>query len=222
VEREDLPQDQENAALGENVRNLGAHLAHSTLDGISELVSCVPQLLEEIKDIGQRLMPEQLLSHNTELTPLENFEQAVFVGHESIDQVFSTDQASRYRSGARDRNDFAIGMIPFPGMFSGGAFNASQLAEAGKAIDRAGFTRAGRGLMKHGYREGSVFPKPVGTPGQINEHGQRVLESILQHPENKLIHGEFERFGKVVDIYAPGIGGARYAADGEFIGFLEP
>ena len=36
-----------------------------------------------------------------------------------------------------------------------------------RVLDRAGFTKAGRGLMKHGYREGSVFPKPVGMTHNI-------------------------------------------------------
>lgn len=89
-------------------------------------------------------------------------------------------------------------------------------------MDRGGFTKAGRNLMKHGYREGSVFPKPLGNPAQVNAHGQRVLESILNHPEKQLFPAEFDRYGKVVDIYAPGLGGARYNASGEFIGFLEP
>lgn len=63
--------------------------------------------------------------------------------------------------------------------------------------------------MKHGYREGSVFPKPVGNPTQVNVHGQRVLESIFNHPEKQLFPAEFDRYGKIVDIYAPGLGGAR-------------
>lgn len=59
-------------------------------------------------------------------------------------------------------------------------------------------------------------------PKSVNEEARKLLESILNHPEKKLIPGEFSRFGKVVDIYAPEIGGARYNASGEFIGFLEP
>ena len=57
--------------------------------------------------------------------------------------------------------------------------NIEKLTEAGKAIDRGGLTKAGRALMKHGHREDSVFPKPFGNVVQINEHGQQVLESIL-------------------------------------------
>jgi filamentous hemagglutinin len=49
-----------------------------------------------------------------------------------------------------------------------------------------------------------------------------LIKSILNHPEKQVITREAERFGKIVDIFAPGIGGARYTANGEFIGFLEP
>jgi hypothetical protein len=215
----------EDAALGEKARTLGAILAHQTLDGISELTSCVPQLLEEIKDIGQRILPESLLGPNdgAEITPMKNFENLVATGHEKIDEVFSTDQASRYTNEAKEARDkFDIGILPFPGIFSGGVLNANKLSEAGKAVDRAGFTRAGRGLMKHGYRDGSVFPKPTGTPAQINEQGQKMLESILNHPEKQVIQKNTKNFGEVIDIHVPGIGGVRFNSSGEMIGFLEP
>ena len=68
----------------------------------------------------------------------------------------------------------------------------------------------------------TVFPKPIGHPTQINAHGQRVLHEILNHPEKKIIYNEFERYGSIVDIYAPKIGGARFTTNGNFIGFLEP
>ena len=35
-------------------------------------------------------------------------------------------------------------------------------------------------------REGSVFPKPIGTPKQINQQGQEILENILNHPNKKI------------------------------------
>jgi len=62
-----------------------------------------------------------------------------------------------------------------------------KLAEAGKVADKAGLTKAGRALAKHGGREGSVFPKPTGTPMQINQQGQEILEKILTHPDKKLL-----------------------------------
>jgi hypothetical protein len=76
--------------------------------------------------------------------------------------------------------------------------------------------------MKHGYRESSVFSKPSGNPAQVNEQGQKILEMILNHPDKKIIAQEFKRYGKIIDIHAPGIGGVRYTTSGNFIGFLEP
>jgi hypothetical protein len=34
--------------------------------------------------------------------------------------------------------------------------------------------------MKHGYREDSVFPKPVGNLVQINANNQKILEEIIK------------------------------------------
>ena len=121
--------------------------------------------------------------------------------------------------GALARETSVVGEIIGSG---GKVLNNEMFLQAGRVIDREGFTAAGRGSMKHGYREGSVFPKPVGNPSQINEHGQKILERILNHPEREVISGEFKRFGQVIDIYAPDIGGVRYSAEGKFIGFLEP
>lgn len=123
---------------------------------------------------------------------------------------------------ANATNDFAIGVIPLPTGISNVFSNTNKLIEAGKIIDRAGFTKAGRALMKHGYRENSVFPKPTGKPAQINEKGQKILEYILNHPERKIYQKHTKNLGEVVDIHAPKIGGVRYNKLGEMIGFLEP
>ncbi len=65
------------------------------------------------------------------------------------------------------------------------SFDTTKFLEAGKVMDRGGFTKAGRALMKHGYREDSVFPKPIGNPAKVNAHGQKILEELLYHPEKK-------------------------------------
>ena len=65
--------------------------------------------------------------------------------------------------------------------------------------------------------EGMIPPDPQ----QVNELAEKILEEILNHPEKKMIQGELQRFGNVVDIYEPSGRGARYSAAGEFIGFLE-
>ncbi len=216
----------EGLSFGENVRNLGAVFAHQTLDGISDIAYCIPQLFEEIKDIGERITPDSFLSSNHDLevtSSLKNYKELIAAGHEKIDELFSTDQAKFYTPEAKEANSkLSIGTLPPPGLLGAISGNNSKLLEAGKILDRGGLTKAGRGLMKHGYRKGSVFPKPIGTPAQVNEQGQKVLESILSHPEKQLIPGELERYGKVIDIYAPNIGGVRYSAEGDFLGFLEP
>ena len=101
--------------------------------------------------------------------------------------------------------------------------HTDKLAEAGKVMDRGGLTRAGRGLMKHGYREDSFFPKPTGNVTQINAHGQEMLELILNHPEQKTITLIKKQYGPIMDIKVPNLGGARFTINGEkVIGFLEP
>lgn len=211
------------SSLGEKARGVGAYLAHQTLDGIGAFTAIIPEGMEEVRGIGSALLPEGHSFSDDNLlvsgSPAENWDQLVNFGHEKIDQLFSTDQAQGYSPEAKEANNrFSIGILPIPGMFS----DAKKLAEAGKALDRAGFTKAGRALTKHSYREDSVFPKPVGNPTQVNDHGQSVLESILNHPERQVIQKTTKNFGEVVDICVPGIGGVRFTSSGEMIGFLEP
>lgn len=58
-------------------------------------------------------------------------------------------------------------------------------------------------------------------PKKFNKKAQEILEKILNHPEKKVFYGELNRFGKIMDIYAPNLGGARYTVNNEFLGFLE-
>lgn len=96
-------------------------------------------------------------------------------------------------------------------------FSIEKLAEAGKVLDKAGLTKAGRALAKHGGREQSVFPKAVGNPEQINLEGQKILESILNNPNSKITNlGE-----KGFKIYDPEGKGLFYYKDGTLRGFIE-
>jgi hypothetical protein len=214
-------------SFGDTARILGAKLTHQTFDGVSKLASVFPELCEEIKGVSNRLLPENQISTESVLTtnPKENYEKMIAAGHEKIDEIFSTNQAQHYTPEAEENHrlsDFTIGILPPPGSLFGASINFNKLSEAGKDLDRAGLTKAGRGLMKHGYREGSVFSKPTGNPAQVNEQGQKILESILNHPEKKVVYKNTSNFGEVMDIHAPGIGGARFNSSGEMIGFLEP
>ncbi len=77
-------------------------------------------------------------------------------------------------------------------------------------------------LLKQLGTKSSFFSKGPIDPKKVNEQAQEILEKILNHPEKTVIYGELSRFGKVMDVYAPSLGGARYTVDEEFIGFLEP
>ncbi len=96
------------------------------------------------------------------------------------------------------------------------------LSRAGQAIDRGGLTKAGRGLAKHSGRPESIFPSVKGSPSQINQCAQEILDGILTNPSGKSTVWHSGRYGKVVDIEVAGRGGARFTFDGKFIGFLEP
>ncbi|MEM8629582.1 MAG: hypothetical protein AAGF04_05930 [Chlamydiota bacterium] len=171
---------------------MGAGVAHEALDTITDLAKVVPQLCEEAKELGDRFFSESLKlpAVGEQLSPTENYESLVAKGHKVIDTVFSTDQGEFFTAEARANdpmNNFAIGMLPLPGGIPKLFSNTSNLIRAGNPIDRAGFTRVGRGLMKHGYREGSLFPKPLGTPAQINQQGEAFLKEILHDPKRTIL-----------------------------------
>jgi hypothetical protein len=209
-------------SFGEKAREMGAHVAHKALDEVTDLVKTVPQLCEEVKELGTKFLPESLKLPDSEDagSPIENYENLVAKGHQVIDTVFATDQAEFFTAEARANdpmNDFTIGMLPLsneiPSLFS----NTSNLIKGGNAIDRGGFTRAGRGLMKHGYREGSLFPKPLGNPAQINKQGEDFLNEILNDPKRNILKNN--RGG--IEIYSQSGRGAYFREDGTFRGFIE-
>jgi hypothetical protein len=234
--REDkLAQDSEHAKLpfdpsfSEKARELGAYLAHETLEGISELVSVIPQLGQELQDIGSRIIPTGMIpADNTNPligNPKENFEGFVADGHQFIDQVFSTDQAEYFTSEKNASglgHDYAIGILPPPSLLgeiviNGAVRSIGELAEAGKIVDRGGFNEAGRSLMKHGYRKDSVFPRPTGNAIDINSRGQTILEELLCDPNKKIYplpNGD-------VKVYSSNGRGAYFKKDGSFRGFIE-
>ena len=97
------------------------------------------------------------------------------------------------------------------------ACGRAALKTAGEVADRGGLTRAGRALAKHGGRPGSAFPNPTGNPASINQQGQRMLDEILDSVSST----NPNRFGGT-DYIGPGGRGARFDAQGNFKGFLEP
>ena len=120
-------------SLAEQARELGSHMAHKVLDGMAELGSIAPQLLAEISDIGSRFVPVGMgltTFDGESIDPIRNYADTVLSLHETIDDVFSTDQADFYtpESKANDmRIDFAIGILPPPGGILNGK-NLSRIA----------------------------------------------------------------------------------------------
>ncbi len=217
----------QDSSFSEKARELGSCLAHEVYQEVTELVSVMPQLCEEVKSIGSKILPESICNDEMFSSPTENYEKVISKGHEVIDKVFGTDQSYKFGKEARaygKKDVFDVGIIPIPGMIGkNGSINVKKFSNLGKKLDRGGFTKAGRSSMKHGYREGSVFPKPLGSPPQINNHGQEVLNEILNHPQKIIKQYTHRTHGAVIEIEAPGIGGVRFRGDGsEMIGFLEP
>ncbi|WP_345831213.1 hypothetical protein AAGR22_08010 [Erwinia sp. HDF1-3R] len=104
-----------------------------------------------------------------------------------------------------------------------GQLELNSLSKTGTNIDPAAksgnFAVAGRALQKHGSREGSVYPVAKGTPAQINEQGQKILDGIVKAPGASVKEGN--RFGGF-DVIALDGRGARFDPQGNFRGFLEP
>ena len=98
------------------------------------------------------------------------------------------------------------------------------MSYAGTFHDRCGLTKAGRALEKKAGRVGSVFPKPSGTPADINLQGQRVLDEILNHPGKRATFEYSPTIqNETLTIRLPDGRGARFTKDGkEMIGFVEP
>ena len=93
----------------------------------------------------------------------------------------------------------------------------NELIQAGKVIDRQGYTKAGRALAKHGGRRDSVFPKPTGRVAQINDQGQRVLEKILSDPDRQV----YRLPNGNVKVFSSDGRGVHFKQDNSFIGFIE-
>ncbi len=203
------PDPSHNWVLAEKARELSAFATHEILDGLATLGSTVPQAMAEIAEISSRIFPqiEPLQDMNSQPSdPIGAYNDLVQTLHHKIDEVFDTNIADRYSEEANSSDShFTVGMLPPPSTVGTFAGNLKQLTEAGKALDRGGYSRAGRSLMKKGYRPNSAFQKPIGNPEQINNHGQAMLEKILDHPDKVVSFKTNGRYGKFMDIQAPNL-----------------
>lgn len=101
-------------------------------------------------------------------------------------------------------------------------FTIDDLSKGASVMDKAGLTKAGRALQKHGDRAGSIFPKATGDAASKNAQGQQVVDNILNDSTKTIVQQNTGRFGQVIDIVSPNGLGIRYDSDGTLIGFLEP
>jgi len=179
----------------ETIRDHSAYLAHKFLDEVSDYVKIFPECVEEFANLFHQIVPEELVidivQNNLIIDSgngaVEKYEEKVFEAHKQIDQLFATNLSDQYTKEAKEfrDNQFTQAILPPPSILLNNTKALKNLAEAGKTPDKGGLTKAGRALAKHGGRKGSVFPKPTGTPMQINQQGQEILENILNHPNKK-------------------------------------
>ena len=97
------------------------------------------------------------------------------------------------------------------------------MIKAANKIEKAGLSRAGFELQKHGDRVGSVFPKAKGNPSKINIQAEKILREILNHPKTNSIVRHHAKFGQILKIRIPNGRGVRFSSDGQkLINFLNP
>lgn len=86
-----------------------------------------------------------------------------------------------------------------------------------RPLDQVKYTKAGRDLMKHVYGDCIIFPKPIGTPSEINRQGESILAEILHNPKRVILKNN--RGG--IEIYSSNGKGSYFREDGTFRGFIE-
>ncbi|MGE5196788.1 MAG: hypothetical protein ACM3JI_05605, partial [Anaerolineae bacterium] len=110
----------QSSSLGEDIRDFGSFLAHKIFDEVTELAAFVPQLHDEIKELGEKYLPNIFATPASDflLPPLAttgNYEKLIYGGHQVIDQAFSTDMADFFTPKAKANDPhFVIGAIPPP------------------------------------------------------------------------------------------------------------
>ena len=108
----------EKQSFGETAKEMGSYLVHEALENVSQMVSIIPAICEEMKKVEEKILPKK--DSICEGSPSENYEKTFTSGHEIIDKVFSTDQAKYYTSEAKENlnklhPDPVIGILPPPG-----------------------------------------------------------------------------------------------------------
>lgn len=236
-------------AAAEKAKETGSHISHEVYEAVTDQLEIIPQVAGALSNN----LPESLKNVAPfEKDPRDSFHEMVEAGHEKIDKIFGTDQSEMYAAeGKAARGELTTGMLPPPGSIGNTkkavnpvnrsknhqyiafvengqtkTISVGEMSHSGTQIDKGELTKAGRALQKKTGRADSVFPKAKGNTAEVNLQGQKVLDDILNHPD-KTVHFPdhlTDKYGvELVDIFAPGKGGARFTRDGkEMIGFLEP
>ncbi|HEV7738091.1 MAG TPA: hypothetical protein VGO47_12050, partial [Chlamydiales bacterium] len=104
-------------SLSDSAREFGAALAHKIFDSASEIVSVAPKLLEEIRDVSERLIPSGLreLHLGEEYNPVGHYKCTIDNGHKAIDQFFGTLPLQENVFKFDLSPDVSYGFLPPPG-----------------------------------------------------------------------------------------------------------
>jgi hypothetical protein len=95
------------------------------------------------------------------------------------------------------------------------------LSDAGKELDRGGYTQAGRSYHKHASRDPGKWGSPRGNAGAINQKGQLQLDEIISSPNTSWETRHHAKFGDIIEGKLPDGRAARWSTNGNFIGFIE-
>ena len=174
----------EELSFGEKVRNLASDLAHQVFDEIFGLTRQGAEFKDEIKTIGQKILPEAIFSSDlSEHSNLEECGKNMVTGHERIDRVFSTDQSWQYTpEGKASKMQIETGVIPFPG----GLFKAQNVSKV-------------REILKAG-QETAAVAQELGFTHQEITHLKKAgeLERAVSNTFEKIVGNQVVKLEKQI------------------------
>jgi hypothetical protein len=116
-------------------------------------------------------------------------------------------------------NPLTVMTYKYPG--DGNIPDKNTLSDAGKELDRGGYTQAGRSYQKHASRDPGKWGPPKGNTDVINQEGQSQLDEIINSPDTSWETRHHARFGDIIEGKLPDGRAARWSTNGIFIGFIE-
>ncbi len=159
----------------EKIRGYGSTFAHEVLDGVDEIGSFAPGVLDDSKRIGNRFLPEGLEISPDLMNPSENYQKIIAAGHEKIDRFFATNQAEQYTADNRTQ-DITIGGFPPPTITNAG--RATEIYnEALKGGRHVKFVRDYLGKRTKELKKGIVSYEK-----QIAIHRDKIADPLKHYP----------------------------------------